>query len=294
LAVTDAFARSVNVHVFVGSPSLEQAPDQTTDRPFVAWSVVRVPTAKLAEPVVPTATESPAGVEKTLSLRRPEAVRVRRAAPPPLPPQTFATPPPPQVWGAVQVPQVSDPPQPSGIVPQFALWAAQLVGVQEEALKKRAFCFETPAYVAVITSDDKVHVGPVVVLKVACVCPPATVTLAGTCALLVLLEERATTAPPAGAAPVSATVPTAEKPQVPLEGEMTSDDSAGAVAPPGLMVSCALAELLLQGAPAATVTKSCAATALVEIVKDVVCDPWGTVTGPVHAGVPAHPGKVAS
>src|SRR5256885_2263447 len=45
-------------------------------------------------------------------------------------PQTFAMPPPPQICGAAQVPQVSVPPQPSRIVPQFLPWAAQVVGVQ--------------------------------------------------------------------------------------------------------------------------------------------------------------------
>src|SRR2546425_10140908 len=39
-------------------------------------------------------------------------------------------PPLPQVCGAVQAPQVSVPPQPSGIVPQFVPCAAQVVGVQ--------------------------------------------------------------------------------------------------------------------------------------------------------------------
>src|SRR5262249_10477855 len=34
-------------------------------------------------------------------------------------PQTFGVPPPPQVCGAVQVPQLMSPPQPSGAVPQF-------------------------------------------------------------------------------------------------------------------------------------------------------------------------------
>jgi hypothetical protein len=43
--------------------------------------------------------------------------------------QTFVTPAPPQVCGAVQAPQVSVPPQPSGIVPQFFPCAAQVVGV---------------------------------------------------------------------------------------------------------------------------------------------------------------------
>src|SRR5262249_10569600 len=45
-------------------------------------------------------------------------------------PQTLATPAPPQVWGATQTPQVSVPPQPSGMVPQFLPAAAQVVGVQ--------------------------------------------------------------------------------------------------------------------------------------------------------------------
>ena len=71
-------------------------------------------------------------MERTLSPARPVAVRVSAAvagagAPTP---QTFATPPPPQVWGAVQTPQVSVPPQPSGIVPQFFACAAHVVGTQ--------------------------------------------------------------------------------------------------------------------------------------------------------------------
>src|SRR5207245_4868482 len=84
---------------------------------------------KLAERVVPTRTLSPAGVEEMVSPARPLAVRVRVAAGRGTA-QTFATPAPPQVCGAVQTPQVSVPPQPSGIVPQFFPWAAQVVGVQ--------------------------------------------------------------------------------------------------------------------------------------------------------------------
>ena len=71
---------------------------------------------------------------------------------------------------------------------------------------------------------------------------------------MTLLLESVTAAPPAGAAPVSVTVPEEEKPQVPLAGDITSDESAGAVVPPGLIVNCALAEALLQGAFAETVT----------------------------------------
>jgi hypothetical protein len=47
-------------------------------------------------------------------------------------PQTFGVPLPPQVCGAgqVPVPQVTVPPQPSGMVPQFFPWAVHVVGVQ--------------------------------------------------------------------------------------------------------------------------------------------------------------------
>lgn len=45
-------------------------------------------------------------------------------------PQTLGVPPPPQDSGAAQEPQFRVPPQPSGMLPQFAPWAAQFVGVQ--------------------------------------------------------------------------------------------------------------------------------------------------------------------
>src|SRR5438094_5907967 len=112
-------------------PPLLHTPDQITERPLVALRVMLVPTAKVAERVVPTGTLSPAGVERTLSPARPVAVRVSSAVAGPAP-QTFATPPPAQVCGAVQVPQVSVPPQPSAIVPQFFPWAAHVVGVQPQ------------------------------------------------------------------------------------------------------------------------------------------------------------------
>src|SRR5580700_2988253 len=48
-------------------------------------------------------------------------------------PQTFGVPglPPPQVWGRVQVPQSSMPPQPSPLVPQLTPSAMQVVGTHE-------------------------------------------------------------------------------------------------------------------------------------------------------------------
>src|SRR5437667_3000543 len=132
LAVSEPAAFRMKVQVGVLAPPLLHTPDQITDRPLVTRRVMLVPTGKVAEAVDPTGTLSPAGVEETVSPARPVAVSVSTAvagagAPTP---QTFATPPPPQVCGAVQTPQVSVPPQPSGIVPQFFPWAAHVVGVQ--------------------------------------------------------------------------------------------------------------------------------------------------------------------
>src|SRR5713101_2039408 len=98
-------------------------------RSLLTVSVTDVPVAKVALPVVPTLTLSPAGLEETDSPSRPVAVTVSWAVDTVPPPQTFATPPPAQVCGAVQVPQVSVPPQPLEIVPQFLPCAAHVVGV---------------------------------------------------------------------------------------------------------------------------------------------------------------------
>src|SRR5215468_6896555 len=74
LAVTDAFPWMVKVQVFTLLPPLEHAPDQMTSRPFVALSVIDVPVLNVAEPVLPTATLIPAGLELTRSALRPVAV----------------------------------------------------------------------------------------------------------------------------------------------------------------------------------------------------------------------------
>ena len=168
-------------------------------------------------------------------------------------PQTLAVPPPPQVWGAVQVPQFRVPPHPSEAVPQLKPSPAHVAGLQ--ALKKIAAWLETPLYVAVMTTADPLHVGPVVAVNVPWVCPCATVTLAGTCASVVLLES-ATTMPPAGATLVRVTVPVDETPQFSCDGDITSDWSAEGVELFGLIVRFWLADTWLQVADAATVTKS--------------------------------------
>ena len=64
----------------------------------------------------------------------------------------------------------------------------------------------------------------VVTWNVALVAPAATVTVAGTCAAVVLLLVRDTVAPPLGAAPLSVTVPVDELPPVTLVGFTETED----------------------------------------------------------------------
>jgi hypothetical protein len=69
----------VNVQVFTLLPPLEHAPDQIASRPLVTLSVIDVPVLNVAEPVLPTATLIPAGLELTRSPLRPVAVTERVA-----------------------------------------------------------------------------------------------------------------------------------------------------------------------------------------------------------------------
>jgi hypothetical protein len=81
-AVTDAFAVSVNVHVFVLFPPLEHAPDQIASRLLVTLNVIDVPVLNDAEPLLPTDTLMPAGFDVTRSPPRPVAETVNVAVPP--------------------------------------------------------------------------------------------------------------------------------------------------------------------------------------------------------------------
>ena len=63
-------------------------------------------------------------------------------------------------------------------------------------------------------------------VNVALLAPAATVTVAGTVAVDVLLE-RETTAPPMGAGPLSVTVPVEGDPPVTLAGFSVSEESVG-------------------------------------------------------------------
>ena len=62
------------MHEFTLLPPLEQAPDQIAPRPFEMVRVIDVPVVNVAEPVLPTATLIPAGLEVTRSPLRPVAV----------------------------------------------------------------------------------------------------------------------------------------------------------------------------------------------------------------------------
>jgi hypothetical protein len=70
---------SVNVQLRALLPPLEHAPDQMASRPLVTVSVIAVPVAKAAEPLLPTLTLIPAGLDVTRSPLRPLAVTVKVA-----------------------------------------------------------------------------------------------------------------------------------------------------------------------------------------------------------------------
>lgn len=124
-----------------------------------------------------------------------------------------------------------------------------------------------------------VATGMVTTLKVALVAPAETVTLGGTVAAGLLLES-ATCAPPAGAGPLSVTVPVAGTPPVTLAGLTLSAEAAG-----GSTVSVTLCEPPpLEAVMLALVD---AATALVATLNVALVAPAATVTlaGTVAAGL---------
>ena len=85
----------------------------------------------------------------------------------------------------------------------------------------------TPPYTAEIVTAVEPDTGLVVTANVALVAPAATVTLAGTLAAEMLLLDNDTSAPPAGAGPLSVTVPVERLPPTTLEGFTVSEVSTG-------------------------------------------------------------------
>jgi hypothetical protein len=67
----------VNAHVLLLFPPLEHAPDQIASRPFDTLNVILVPPAEDADPVLPTLTLIPAGLDVTRTPLRPVAVTLR-------------------------------------------------------------------------------------------------------------------------------------------------------------------------------------------------------------------------
>ena len=80
-----------------------------------------------------------------------------------------------------------------------------------------------------MVDDVLAATGLVVTVKVAVVALAATVTLAGTCAAAVLLLDRVTTAPPAGAGPFNFTVPVEGVPPITEAGLKVTELTAAAV-----------------------------------------------------------------
>jgi hypothetical protein len=133
--------------------------------------------------------------------------------------------------------------------------------------------------VAVIVATDEVVTDVVEIVKVVLVAPGATVTLAGTVAMALLLES-VTANPPPGAAAVNVTVPCAALPPTTLVGFSEIADSAGDDGGGGgggaadLTVSDV--EALRRSRPE-IVTAVSAATDDVEIGNVAVAAPAGTV-----------------
>lgn len=84
--------------------------------------------------------------------------------------------------------------------------------------------WETPPNAALIVTDVANATVCAVMVNVAVVAPAARATLGGTVATLVLLLERATEAPPAGAAAFNVTVPVAVPPLLTTVGEIDNAD----------------------------------------------------------------------
>ena len=156
--MTDTVPVSVNVQVLVLLPPLEQAPDQMASRPFEMLSVMAVPVANDADPLVPTLTLMPAGLDVTLSPLLPIAVTVT--------------------------------------VPVCGGGGGGGGGGAAAGFTVSTAAWLELLYVAKIDSGVVTLTALVVTVKVALVAPAATITLAGTPAATVFELISVTSAPP--------------------------------------------------------------------------------------------------
>src|SRR5882762_788775 len=100
------------------------------------------------------------------------------------------------------------------------------VGPEEAAgvtVSEAVCCWDTPAWDAEMITGVELATAMVVIWNVALAVPAATVTLAGTVAMDVLLLERETTVPPPGAGPLRVTLPVEGFPPVTLVGLSVSE-----------------------------------------------------------------------
>jgi hypothetical protein len=106
-------------------------------------------------------------------------------------------------------------------LPPITLVGLSVTPLGTGALTCKLADFETPDRVPVIVAVTFAATGTVDTVNVLDVVPAATVTLDGTIAIALLLE-RLTTAPPAGAALESVTVPVLDAPPVTVVGDKES------------------------------------------------------------------------
>jgi hypothetical protein len=132
--------------------------------------------------------------------------------------------------------------------------------------------WRTPPAVAEIVLDVELLTVGVVIVKVPVVAPAGIVMDAGTVAALVLLLDRVTTVPDAGAVPVRVTVPIEDEPPRTDAGDRTSDEAAG-----GVTVNVA-DRVVVPPAMAEMAPEVDALTGTVVTVKVAVVAPAGTVT----------------